>query len=112
MLLLPAMVSLSPAVAKEVLRVISLGKDEVRRLTNRSDVPNEKSEGSSKIRKCYLHFLMAFLVDKEANTIQLVMAKEGEFSFAIACRIIMITMPTCNLRINWHFFAWIDVRPC
>jgi Ribosome 60S biogenesis N-terminal len=81
MLLLPAMVSLSPAVAKEVLRVISLGKDEVRRLTNRSDVPNEKSEGSSKIRKCYLHFLMAFLVDKEANTIQLVMAKEGKFFF-------------------------------
>lgn len=72
------MVSLSPAVAKEVLRVISLGKEEVRRLTNRSDNPNEKSGGSSKIRKCYLHFLMAFLVDKEASTIQLVMAKEGE----------------------------------
>jgi len=69
------MVSLSPRVAKEVLRVVHLGKEETRRLTSRMDKPGKMT---GMIRQSYLHFLMAFMVDKETNTIQLLMARDGK----------------------------------
>jgi hypothetical protein len=101
------MVSLSPTVAKEVLRVVNLGKEEVRRLTERSDVPSE-SAGRSKVRKCFLHFLMAFLVDKEANTIQILMAKEGIF-FAYKFSLLAYRN-VC--RFDWKLSAWPCIRCC
>ncbi|XP_065338763.1 uncharacterized protein LOC135938771 isoform X2 [Cloeon dipterum] len=73
--LLTAMVSLSPRVAKEVLRVIDLGKDEIRWLTSGQGNKSEMIKGFLQIRKSFIHFLMAFLVDKETNTIQLLLSK-------------------------------------
>ncbi|XP_059475796.1 nucleolar pre-ribosomal-associated protein 1 [Neocloeon triangulifer] len=79
--LLTAMVSLSPKVGKEVLRVISLGKDEIWFLTSHGNKPNER--GNVHIRKNYLFFLMAFLIDKDSNIIQLLMAKENVVGSAL-----------------------------